>query len=281
MARTGLQRPSLVTPHVFAADVDIEVTYTASAAETLTITLASLIRFNNLSGTGEDLLTYVIEELNAESIHTWAGADPLAPGATPGRTQIRCTPTTGDVATITIPAALGLLLGFDTTTPAVTIDGADSVITSAHTRAGLWIPGPQEEVYITECFARQRRQASLTMGAAGPLVNDVYGTATPFVLSVDRFNACFAFDDYAAQPEFVSFDPALTAADPNLSFEALCARWAVVDGLQCRLYPDHTDTSEFFRLQPDAWVNDPSSVLRKAGRNARLHYNLTIEAYKV
>lgn len=274
----GRQRPQIATAHYGTADVTVTATYTASATEAIVVDLEGTQRYNDLSGNAStDLLAFVISELNASSAHTWAGDDPVVGDATPGRTRITCTPSTGALATLTIPSALGVLLGFDTVTPTV----ASNVVTSKYTRAGLWIPGPAEEVYVLDHHGEAQDNGVLTMGVAGPLDSAIYGRAVQHQLLVSRFAAPFAFDDYAAQAAFVAFDPALTAGDPNLSWESLCYYWARNPGIKARLFPDHTDHATYWQVRPDAWVYRPAEVLAQSGSRARLRYDLTCSMWEV
>jgi len=270
----GHQRPMIALALTGTANYTVDVTYTVASTENITVTLDGLVRYN-VGGTasGTDLLAYVVSQLNAGSIHTWAGDDPVSGNATPGRTRITCTPTTGDVSSITIPSALGELLGFDTTTPTIT----SNVITSKYTRAGQWIPGPHNEVYVLEHAGKGVDNGVMTQGVSGPVTSDIYGRKVPHMLMCGRFLAPFAWNDYAQQAAFVAFDPALTAGDPNLSFEALCYRWARTSDLRARFYPDHTDLTNYVQVKAQSWVYDPRKVVVQTGGRAKMHHQLQCE----
>ena len=270
----------IALPLTPTSDVSVTIQYDAGADEVIVIPFSTTTYYNLLDGSSEDLLTHVADTIDAASAHTWTASDPVAGTMTPGRSRLTCVAVGDEVDQVLFPTLLQELLGYKATTASVVTGTGTTtaIMDSVNTRAACWIPGTHGETVVVEAWTHKEDIATLTEGASGPLTNDIYGSKEHYPLMVHRIRAAFVFDHFAALASFVAFDPDLNFADPNLTFEALCHRWARTSGIVGRIYPDHTDKADYKTVRAGRWVNHPRTVFTRVGSRARLRFNLALQA---
>jgi hypothetical protein len=239
---------------------------------------------NDRTGSADDLLEYVFQQIDAESAETWSRYEPA--GLPYARSAFQMQGTI-DVDGFTFSdAAWSAALGYATASPFIVVTGPPvlrvSTIASTRVRAYLWTPcsadvGPLDE------FTLRRQHVALSAGLPvfGERTVDVYFTGQNGVVRIFALYAASILAHYRKQaPYLAKISPDADADDPWIDWEAFAYAWLTSDHQVATFAPDRDSPSESMDIQTSIdMLVSAEAVTGPALSIAPLYYNYELPVW--